>query len=89
MTRHLDLWYYSFALTNTVMRERLSDITLQRVALFSVGVGYCAVALLSLMPAAYRPHIIVVGDHTRGSLCSVAFRLSHPGDGGRSLVTQT
>ncbi len=44
------------------MIDWFSDIRLKAAALFSAGLGYLAVALLSWMPAAYRPHIFVGSD---------------------------
>ena len=50
------------------MKVWLSHRNLKLAALFGASLGYCAVALLSLMPAAYRPHIIVVSDKLEHAL---------------------
>ena len=50
------------------MKVWLSDRNLKLAALFGASSGYCAVALLSLMPAAYRPHIIVMSDKLEHAL---------------------
>ncbi len=50
------------------MIDWLSDIRVRAAVLFSAGLGYLAVALLSWMPAAYRPHIFVVSDKLEHAL---------------------
>jgi VanZ family protein len=44
------------------MNKLLSRTRLKHVILFGAGLGYLAVALVSWLPAAYRPHIVVVSD---------------------------
>jgi VanZ family protein len=44
------------------MYDWLSGIRLKLAVLFGTGLGYVAVALLSWLPAAYRPHLVVVSD---------------------------
>ncbi len=44
------------------MKVWLSDKNVKLAALFGAGVGYFSIALLSLMPAAYRPDIEGVSD---------------------------
>jgi len=50
------------------MIDWLSDIRFRLAALFVAGLGYLAVALLSWMPAAYRPNIVIVSDKLEHAL---------------------
>jgi len=50
------------------MNNWLSDKRLKLAALSVAGLGYVAVALLSWLPAAYRPHIVVVSDKLEHAL---------------------
>ena len=50
------------------MNDWLSDKRLKLAALSVAGLGYVAVALLSWLPAAYRPHIVVVSDKLEHAL---------------------
>ena len=46
----------------------LSDIGLKLAVLLGAGLGYVAVALLSWLPAAYRPHTVLVSDKLEHAL---------------------
>lgn len=46
----------------------LSDIRLKLAVLLGAGLGYVAVALLSWLPAAYRPHTVLVSDKLEHAL---------------------
>ncbi len=50
------------------MIDWLSDIRLKLAALFGAGLGYVAVALLSWLPTAYRPHLFGVSDKLEHAL---------------------
>jgi VanZ family protein len=68
------------------MKDWLSNKNLKRTALFGAGVGYFVIALLSLMPAAYRPDIGSVSDKFEhalaylllGALSALAMRRTAP-----------
>ena len=64
------------------MRDLLADIRLKLIALIGAALGFLAVALLSWMPAAYRPDIGGVSDKIEhalaylvlGALTTIALR---------------
>ena len=64
------------------MRDLLADIRLKLIALICAALGFLAVALLSWMPAAYRPDIGGVSDKIEhalaylvlGALTTIALR---------------
>jgi VanZ family protein len=51
-----------------VMRDWLLDITLKRVALLGAALSYLIIALLSLLPAAYRLSISFASDKLEHTL---------------------
>jgi VanZ family protein len=50
------------------MRHWFSDINVKLVTFLGAALGYFAVALLSWMPAAYRPNIVIVSDKLEHAL---------------------